>query len=566
MKRGFLCFWFFIIMLGAVSTVPAKGAKETKPAPVNDTWTFCITEFDTSALPQGRAVIGQMIMQYIIENVRTIETRLWTSREAAYYDNAAQFKAANEAAKALRDKQTERDKLIFAGEKERKYKQNLKKVDAEIAVLRANLEKAENTPILIETSPSVKFTEDNNKKIFPEPPKQGQEYYFCTGQKADAFLTGKITEYFERIYVEISLWSLYARKITYTDTVIFSPQDIKEGTTELADKLFDHISGFLPAWIKVKASPPGAVIVINDYVAGEGETELIDFTPGTVSVTAFAEDHRTFQADVELREGEQTEVSIELIHVPVTEFDVSLKDGQKPSSTLPADTTSENEAALYDGALYVGETPLKLSGPLDQQRSLSVETPDGRVAQTVFHVSNAPIVFDPKIPPPPDRVEIARKKFYSAYGRFWIALPLAILSIGLNNTITSVYNATGDPDIGKQQQAVYWTSMGLNVIMGLCLAESFYRIGRYVWEANKESNILVKKAPEPEIEAASSTEDAAESSAEDAAESPAGLSETEDAMEDPDGFSETEDAGTSGTNEPAAENKSGAQNNEAARS
>jgi hypothetical protein len=490
-----------------------------------------------------------MVMQYIIENVRYIGTRLWTSQEAAYYDNAAQLKAANTAAKALSDKQAERDKLIFAGENERKYKQNLERVDAEIAALRSNLEKAENIPILISVSPAVKFTADNNNRIFPQAPAAGQEYYFCVGQKSDAFLSGKITEYFGRIYVEISLWSLYARKVTYTDTVIFSPQDIKEGTTELADKLFDHISGFLPSWVKVKANPPNAVIVVDNYVAGEGETELMDFTPGTFPVTAFANDYMTFQADVELREGERTDVSIELVPVPVTEFDVSLKDEQTSLSVSSADMPSGDKAIVYDGALYAGETPLKLSGPIGQQRNLSAETADGRIDQTVFHVSNTPIVFDPKIPPPPDRTEIARKKFYSAYGRFWIVLPLAILGMGLNNTVTSVYNTTGDPNIGTQQTIVYWASMGLNVMMGLCLAESFYRIGRYVWEANKESSILLKKAPEIEESAASSAEDAAESTAEDAAEGAGGLGGAED-------------EGGSVASEPASEGETEAQNNE----
>jgi hypothetical protein len=97
--------------------------------------------------------------------------------------------------------------------------------------------------------------------------------------------------------------------------------------------------------------------------------------------------------------------------------------------------------------------------------------------------------------------------------------------------------------------------------MGLCLAESFYRIGRYVWEANKESNILVKKAPEPEIEdaAAPPAEDAAGSPAE----SPAEPGGTEDSGEEGAGLSETEDSGSSGVNEPAAETESGTQNNEA---
>jgi hypothetical protein len=486
----------------------ARGAKEEPPAPINDTWTLCVTQFDVSEMPPSRAVMGQMVMQYIVEDMRTAVSRLWLNEEAEYYSMVVRLKAENAAAKKLSAKLAERDKLIFAGNESYKYKQSLKKIDKEIEALRYEFEKSGVSTPPLALSPAVKLTEENLAKNFPAPPAAGQEYYFCTGQKADAFLTGKITWYFNRLYIEIALWSIYARKVTYTDSAIFSPDAIKEGSIELGDRLFDHISGFLPAWIKIKADPANTRIIVDDYVAGEGETELMDFTPGTVSITAFAEDHETFMADVDLIEGERTDVSIKLSPIPVDEFDVSLKDPPPPKRGARSTDKSDVETAaetydgdkavsVYDGALYVGQIPLKLKGQSGQQKNLNVETPDGRVDQTVFIVSKDPIVFDPKIPPAEKRTELARKKFYSAYGRFWIALPLAVLSIGLNNTITAAYNRTGDPTLKEQRDVVYWCSMGLSVVMGACLLETFYRIGRYVWEANKEGSPLTGETPEP---------------------------------------------------------------------
>ncbi|MDR2095342.1 MAG: PEGA domain-containing protein [Treponema sp.] len=501
MKRvlsGFLA----VIMHGAAFLAFAGGAKEQPPAPVNNTWTLCVTQFDVSGMPPARAVMGQLVMQYIVEDMRTAVSRLWLDEEAAYYRTANRLKAESAAAKKLSAKQAERDKLIFAGNEGYKYKQAVKKVDKELAALRDEFAKSGVSVPPLAVSPAIKLTEENLAKNFPAPPGAGQEYYFCTGQKADAFLTGKVTWYFDRLNVEITLWSLYARKVTYTDSAIFSPDTIKEGSIELGDRLFDHISGFLPAWIKVKANPANALIIVGDYVAGEGETELMDFTPGTVSVTAFAENHETFTTDIDLVEGDRADVSIVLSPTPVDEFEVRLKDDGQPRSS---DTPDEG-ASVYDGALYAGKTPLKLKGLSGQKKNLNLETPDGKIAQTVFVVSKAPIVFDPKTPPADERTEIARKKFYSAYGRLWIALPLAVLSIGLNNTMAGAYNRTGDPELKKQYDMVYWSSMGLSILMGACLAEAFYRIGRYVWEANKESSPLIKEKPEPELTAAAGTE------------------------------------------------------------
>jgi hypothetical protein len=454
---------------------------------------MCITEFDVSALPPARALIGQMVMRHIVEDLRTAESRLWTSEEAAYYNKVAMLKAERDAANKIAAKQADRDKLIFSGTTNRKYKQDVKKIDSDLTVLRVDFEKSRVEIPPLAMLPAIKLTEGNLSGNFPAPPGKKGEYYFCTGQKSDAFLSGKVNEYFGRLYVEISLWSVYARQITYTDSIIFSPDDVREGTSELSNRLFDYISGFLPSRIKVKADPSNATIIVKNIVSSGGETEIMNFTPGTVSVTAFAPDYTAFEGDVDLREGELADVEVELLPIPVDEFDVSLN---------PDSDAVTGSASLYDGALYAGQLPMKLSGPSGQQRGLSVETSDGKVAQTVFHVSNTPIVFDPKAPPAADRTEIARRKFYSAYGRFWIALPLAILGMGLSNTMTSVYNAypEGNPELGRQQELVSGISLGLNILMGVCLADTFFRIGRYVWEANKESSPLTKKKEaEPEL-------------------------------------------------------------------
>jgi hypothetical protein len=477
---GLCCLFALLLVAQGVFGI---GKQEPDVKPINDTWTLCITAIDVSALPPARAVLGQLSERYIMENLRSLGSRLWLSEEAAYYEQSARLKAESAAAKKLTEKQAERDKLIFAGETNRAYRQKLKKVEAEIEALRFELDKAKTDPMPITLMPTVKLTDGNLTQTFPKPPATGLEYYFCTEQKADALLTGRLTEYLNRIYLEISLWSVYAKEVTYTDSVLFSAENIKESVTELSDRLFDHISGMLPAWIKVTTTPPNAVVIIGDRVTSDGDT--LDFTPGTVSVTAFAEDHETFEAEVELNENEHAEMSIVLAPIPVEQFDVSVKDG--------------SEAALYDGALYIGNTPTKLSAPSGMPKNLNIETSDGRVAQTVFRVSDTPVIFNPKMPPPEDRTNTARRKFYSAYGRFWIALPLAVLGIGLNNTIASVYSSYGTPQMLQEQQTIYWASMGVNILMGVFLAESFYRIGRYVWEANKEANPLNKeKEPEPE--------------------------------------------------------------------
>lgn len=468
--------------LFAVSPLFAGGKQEEARTPVNETWTLCIADFDAESLPQARAILKDSVMRNIADSFRTANKRLWTSEEGVYYNTAVRLKAQSAAAKQLAAKQLERDRLIFAGESEYRYKQNLKKLDKEIAILWNDFEKAEAEPAPIAISPSVRLAESNLTGTYPEAPVAGHEYYFCTAQKADALLSGRLSEYFDRIYVEISLWSVYAQKTTYTDSIIFSPDGIKEASEEIALRLSNHISGYLPAWLTVKANPRNAVIIVDEFVAGEGESGLLNFTPGTVGVTAFAENHETFTATVDLMEGEVADVTLDLRPYETAEFDVQLEEeGAAPAS-------------VYDGAQYIGETPLRMKGNVGQKKNLNILTADGYVANTVFEVSGDTVSLEPRPAPAENRTNVARRKFYSAYGRFWLTLPLAVLGWGLNGTMNTALEATGslNPDLAQQQQIVQWTAIGATALMGAFLAESFVRIGLYVREANRESSPLIR--------------------------------------------------------------------------
>jgi hypothetical protein len=67
--------------------------------------------------------------------------------------------------------------------------------------------------------------------------------------------------------------------------------------------------------------------------------------------------------------------------------------------------------------------------------------------------------------------------------------------------------------------------------MGVCLADTFFRIGRYVWEANKESSPLIKKkeaAPEPAAVEVPAVEEPVTGEPSDEVPEAAGLSGTAD--------------------------------------
>ncbi|MDR2842274.1 MAG: PEGA domain-containing protein [Spirochaetaceae bacterium] len=447
----------------------------------NTDWTLCLTRFDVSAMPQSRQVLGETIIQNIVVNLLPAELKFRTPDEYAYYLNAADLGAQKSAAEKISSKQAERDKLLYQGLSEIQYKTNLKKIDAELEALRKTYNETVLIPPKVDIEP--KFIVNSTVTNFPDAPKPGSEYFFCKAQKADGFITGKITEYYERVYVQIALWTLYAGAYIFTDSVIFSVSDLEKAVTELSDRLVDVITGMRSAGIRIKAVPEEAVIIIGSIYGGKGEAEILNFTPGDVDISVYAENYRTTNATITLNEDEFADINVELVAVPSSKYTIDVEGGES--------------AAVYEGSLYKGETPLELQGSTDTYRQYNVITPDGKTDQTIFKVDEKALIMIPKPQPEEGRTNKARHWYYNAMGRFWLTLPFAVLGYGLYNTYYVDAVRFQSYKMAEQTQTIQYVSIGFAALAGIFLVESFVHLGMYIWEANKDiSPITGKKKPE----------------------------------------------------------------------
>ena len=194
----------------------------------NDTWTLCVTETETAGLPSSRAAAGSITQMSIARSLAAVDRRVRLSAEETYYRNQVWFAARKEAAKKIADKQNQRDALLYQGNKAWKYQKEIKKIDAELIELREALAKVEADAPLIEKAPRFALTADNLAYRFPSPPAPGKEYSFCKQQNVDGFLASRLTEFHERLVLDVKLYSLFARSYTFEDTVIFSIENIED--------------------------------------------------------------------------------------------------------------------------------------------------------------------------------------------------------------------------------------------------------------------------------------------------------------------------------------------------
>jgi hypothetical protein len=464
-------------MLFLVADALFAGGKAEPPTVYHDAWGLCITAADVSGLPPSKAAVGSVAVQTITRSLAAVDRRMRLSEEEAYYRNTVWRAAERDAAKKIADKQKQRDELLFQGSKNWKYQQGLKKADAELAALREALAKTKADAPVIEGQPRFALMAENLTYTFPDPPKVDEEYYFCVQKKVDGFLTCKIAEFHGRIIVEVRLYSLFTRSYGYEDSAIFSTEDMETALLELGDRIIEHVTQSPPAGLIVTAEPDTAMIAVGDRYAGRGESELIVRNAGPVSVEVFADGYRSHTDNIELTSEVLTELSVRLPPLPI--------------AGITVDTTEP--AALYRGALYVGETPFALSAPRDTWLSLLAETPDKKSASTAFIVNDGAIRMKPLEPPKQDAVDKARRGFYGAWGRFWIALPLALVVNGMYSSYVGAYKLSttrteDDRNTAKTFQYAAGASIAVAALFGVEFAA---RLVYYVVVANRERTPLV---------------------------------------------------------------------------
>jgi len=483
-SKSFLLFLLFFTALNGLFAF-GKKQKEEEKKPVAGEWTLCITAFDVSGISPAWQTAGDTITRSIAANLQNLDFRFRGEEESVYYRDYAWAKSNVAAMDALVKKRNERDLLLFMGDPEWKYEKDLKTIDAAISKLENDVAAAVARAPLVEEKPVFNLSEKNRNGTFPPPPLQGTEYRFCTTEKADAFLTGTLSEYYGRIYLDLKMYTRHTGSYSYKNSMLFSTEDLNKIIAEITDHLAQAVSDNYPSAILVRSNPAGAMVTIDGALMAQGETEQRMHSPGTAEIAVTADNHVSVSFPVELKPGELAEVSVDLTQRGVT--------------TLDADVSDKPGSKVFLGSLYMGETPLTLELPKSESAYISVETPEGEVGSMIIQNSNLvsgkaqffslndnvkadffttfPVSEEEKM------LENNRKKFYTSYGAFWFILPAALLAGGIAETHEAIYQNAGTWNMLR---------MGANAAWVAALGVTFYQIFRYIRASEAVSTPIVK--------------------------------------------------------------------------
>jgi len=207
------------------------------------------------------------------------------------------------------------------------------------------------------------------------------------------------------------------------------------------------------------------------------------------------------QAADALTEAEESEKTAEIVEAEEGE---GSEEGEEIAEAEEGEGSEEGaEIAEGDGEPEETEDPVLAEGqadffsiivPAGKYQYIRVDTENGLTGEAIvkggFGADSTRIVtLEPrKLPGKEDKpVERARKKFYGAFGRFWIFLPIAFFTDGMFQAIASSYNTNGNPDLYDIGNTTYYISIGAWIASGVFLAETLIRMIIYVHTGTKES-------------------------------------------------------------------------------
>jgi len=475
----------FLLFLSLNSFLFANGGADSNADAVthNNEWVLCITEFNT-LLSGDKTNITGIAARELKEKFSAISFHTRISPEYAYYEEYAWAKSRSAAAKSLAVKTEERSRLIFQGEPDWKYRQNIKRAENEIEKLRTALEEIDSNAPLINNEPVFKLASGNMDLVFPKAPDPGGEARFCASQKADAILFGAISDFHGRYFLSVRLFTLYNRAFVWEDSVIFSHDDLSGALDEIIKKLVIILSGNRPAALVIKSQPEETLLLVNRAFAGRGETELAEYPVGKITVTASALNYETISLETELKSGELTEINIKLNPVEYGEFEVS------------ADTSGN----LYHGALYIGKAPFTLRLPVNSFQYIEMSANNGNKGSIVFQTPDAQDYYHSMAvktgkPLQKGRVEKERKIYYWAWGSQWITGIAAWIG---NWTFESAYYAfavsTGrsQADFINEKPELFYFRTGSIIAFGVASAFGIYQMIRYIVVSSRDETQLPK--------------------------------------------------------------------------
>ncbi len=463
--------------LGAADTQP-RDADELLPEDAGEIWRlgFAALTYQDQELADEHEHLSSGIPLLLVDTFSELELRVYTDEERAALAQDTVQVAKRDVGLRLKELRDRRDAVVFTQlsreERQERYESLAPQVrTAEMELARLARYDADQVEIPVESR--IQLVEDETRVL------QAASRPAQTAREAnlDGLVYGSLEPVGEYLYLELALYSEVLDRDLGHVSLTALPEELSSLLYELEDELAALLLGRDVARLSVSSGREDIAVFLDDELLGYGNVERRFLLPG------------------------RYEVRIEGRNLPMQSKQINLEAQTRSELEFalePAETSGRiveslpSGADVYSDSVWIGRTPLRVELGESDEHIVLLRKGFYRSQFILGAETSTAVQRDLEL----DRggtgrlIEDRRNGFYMAFGFFVLSVPIAFLSNGVYENLSTMVPPDGGRAPGlseseadrlrrQRDMAYYATWSGAAVSTGLFVASAI-QLGRYI--------------------------------------------------------------------------------------
>ncbi|TVR85705.1 MAG: PEGA domain-containing protein [Spirochaetaceae bacterium] len=470
-----------LIMCVAPLTAVDKAPREVEallPEDAGELWRlgFASLAFDAEELGSEYRHLATGIPLLLMNDFSELERRVYQEEERAAMSEKTVKAAQRDAGRQLKELRDQRDAVVFARLSRREREERQASLAAQVRTAEMELAR-----IMRYDPGRLEFPQEGGIELVNKAAgvlaSSARPARIVREEGLDALVYGSLTTIGEYLHLEVALYSEALGRDLGRVTLTALPEELASLLHELEDDLGALLLGREVARVRVSPGRGDVAVFLNDELLGYGEVEQRFVPPGL------------------------HEVRIEGRNLPVQTRTLSLAPRARAEMVFepePEETRAiivesmPSGADVYSDSVWIGRTPLRVE--LGESNEHIVLLRDGFYRSQLILGAATPneVQRDLEI----DRggegglIERRRNSFYTAFGLFVLSVPVALLSNGIYENLSTMVPPDGGRAPGlsdseadrlrRQRDIAYYATWGGVAVSTGLFVTSAIQLGRYV--------------------------------------------------------------------------------------
>jgi hypothetical protein len=426
---------------GAGGTPPGPVLPETAVSSNGQYWKVGVASFEATALDPESLYLTHSIPLMLLERMEEVSSHHFSERERQAHRQQLLQGERRRLAETLAGLRRERDELFFSpGGRARVegYDERIQGIVQQLADLKGEPPESIEFP----ASMPVRFSYEAEGGLLIEQPIRSP-LQAARQAGVDLLVFGRLEQIQDYLFLEVRALdaALEEEVFSYTDTA--SPTEIYGIVEDVAQSLKGTVWGSEWAALAVDSEPAGASVWVDDRYLGRTPLHVPYLLPGRRELRVQAEGYQESRLTLTL---EAQQLHSERVVLAARPAELLSLESQPPG------------ASVYDGARWLGNTPVELPRPEGAARLLLRK--EGYRDYPLYVDADTPkpvkVTLLPEAIDPLAEQQARRNGFYTAFGLFALSVPFPLFFWGYaGDNYVKYFGGAGDDAAQKFRKDLF---------------------------------------------------------------------------------------------------------------